>query len=83
MHLFHIYCKIKGWIHGDDISFKLIKTVHVYGKSMMKIKDSFYETLSPLFERHEDMAIFFLDLHLSNFFQHLDLHVSIFFSPCF
>jgi hypothetical protein len=72
MHLFNIYCKIKDWIHGDNISYKLTKIVHVYGKWMIKIKDSFYETLSPLFERHEDMAIFFLDLH-----------VSIFFSPCF
>jgi hypothetical protein len=26
---------------------------------MMKIKHSFYETHSPLFERHEDMAIYY------------------------
>ena len=28
MHLSHIYCKIKQWIHGDDKSHKLIKIVH-------------------------------------------------------
>ena len=31
MHLCHIYCKIKQRIHGDYISNKLIKIVHVYG----------------------------------------------------
>jgi hypothetical protein len=29
MHLCHIYCKIKQWIHADDKSYKLIKIVHV------------------------------------------------------
>jgi hypothetical protein len=38
MHLFHIYCKIKNWIHGDDTSYELIKIVHVYGKCMMKMR---------------------------------------------
>jgi hypothetical protein len=48
---------------------------------MMRIKGSFYETLSPLFEKYKDMAIFFLDLQVSNFFhEHLDLHVSFFFT---
>jgi hypothetical protein len=52
MHLFHIYCQIKDWIHGDDTSYELIKIVQVYGKWMMKIKDSFCESLSPLFGGH-------------------------------
>jgi hypothetical protein len=58
MHLFHIYCKFKDWIHGDDPSHELIKIVQVYGKWMMKIKDSFYESLSFIW-RTWDMAIFF------------------------
>jgi hypothetical protein len=41
MHLFHIYCKIRNWIHGDNISYKLIKAVHVYVKWMMRMIDSF------------------------------------------
>ena len=32
MHLCHIHCKIKQWIHGDDQSYKLIKIVHVCGR---------------------------------------------------
>ena len=77
MHLCHLYCKIKHWIHGDDISYKLIKIVQVCGRWLIKIKDSFYESLSPLFGYHEDMAIkiFFL------FF--MDNDVSIFFRSCF
>ena len=36
MHLCHIYCKIKQWIHGDDKSHKLIKIVHICGWWMME-----------------------------------------------
>ena len=43
----HIYYKIKQWIYGDDKSYKLIKIVHVYGKWMVEMKYSFYESLSP------------------------------------
>jgi len=49
MHLFHIYCKNKNWIHGDDIAHNLINTVHVFGEWMMKMRDSFYETLFLIF----------------------------------
>jgi hypothetical protein len=52
MHLFHIYCKIKDWIHGDGTSYKLIKIVQVYRKRILKIKDSFYESLSSSFGGH-------------------------------
>jgi hypothetical protein len=80
MHLFYIYCKIKSWIHGDDTSYELIKIVQVYGRWMMKIKHSFYENLSPLFERHEDMAIYsFLSFFLSFFFFTMLLSMYIFF----
>ena len=62
MHLCHIYRKIKQWIHGDDKSPKLIKIVHICGRWMVDggngIKYSFYESLSPLFGYHEDMAIY-------------------------
>jgi hypothetical protein len=56
----HIYIYIlqtKNWIHGDDRSYELIKTVHVFGKWMTKIKHSFHEYLCPLFGKHKDMAI--------------------------
>ena len=49
MHLCHIYCKIKQRIHGDNKSNKLIKIVHKCGRWMVKIKDSNYESLFPLF----------------------------------
>ena len=49
MHLSHIYCKIKQWIHGDDKSNKLIKIVHICGMWMAEMEYSFYESLSPLF----------------------------------
>ena len=62
MHLCHIYCKIKQWIHGDDKSNMLIKIVHMCGSWMVDggngMKYSFYESLSPLFGYHEDMAIY-------------------------
>ena len=48
MHLCHIYCKIKQWIHGDNKSNKLIKIVHKCGRWMV-MEYSFYEFLSPLF----------------------------------
>ena len=35
MHLCHIYCEIKQWIHGDDKSNKLIKIVHMCGRWMV------------------------------------------------
>ena len=38
MHLRHIYCKIKQWIHGDDKSYKLIKIVQVCGRWMVEMK---------------------------------------------
>jgi hypothetical protein len=68
MHLFlslslththtHIYIlQTKNWIHGDDRSYELIKTVHVFGKWMTKIKHFFHEYLCPLFGKHKDMAI--------------------------
>jgi hypothetical protein len=47
MHLFHIYYKIKNWIHGDDRSYELMKIVQVYGKWMMKIYP--FMKLSPLY----------------------------------
>ena len=47
MHLCHIYCKIKQWIHADDKSYKLIKIVHVCGKWMVEMKYSFNASLSP------------------------------------
>ena len=49
MHLSHIYCKIKQWIHGDDKSHKLIKILHMCGRWMVQMKYFFYESLSPLF----------------------------------
>ena len=62
MHLCHIYRKIKQRIHGDDKSNMLIKIVHMCGRWMVDggngVKYSFYESLSPLFEYHEDMAIY-------------------------
>ena len=62
MHLCHIYLKIKQWIHGDDKSHKLIKIVYICGRWMVDggngMKYSFYESLSPLFGYHEDMAIY-------------------------
>src|SRR6185503_16104993 len=62
MHLCHIYCKIKQRIHRDDKSHKLIKIVHICGRWMVDgengMKYSFYESLSPLFGYHEDMAIY-------------------------
>ena len=36
MHLCHIYCKIKQWIHEDDKSHKLIKIVQICGRWMME-----------------------------------------------
>ena len=57
MHLCHIYYKIKQRIHGDDKSHKLIKIVHICGRWMVEMEYSFYESLSPLFGYHEDMAI--------------------------
>jgi hypothetical protein len=69
MHLFHFYCKIKDWIHGDDTSYELIKIVQAYGRWMIKIKDSFYEPLSPLFGRHETWLPFFLLFFSIFFFQ--------------
>jgi hypothetical protein len=36
INLFHIFCKINDWIHGDDIAYELIKIVQVYGKCIMK-----------------------------------------------
>ena len=69
MHLCHIYCIIKQWIHGDDKSHKLIKIVHICGRWMVDggngIKQSFYESLSPLFGYHEDMAIYIFFLFFS------------------
>jgi hypothetical protein len=62
MHLFHIYCKIKGWIHGDDTSYELIKMCKCMGRWMTKIRTPFYETFSPLFGRLEDMVISSLSL---------------------
>jgi hypothetical protein len=55
----------------------------------MEIKHSFYETLSPLFGKHKDMAMYmflFLDLHVSNFFDTWTfmwpyIFFSSFFSP--
>jgi hypothetical protein len=41
MQLCHIYCKIKYWIHGDGISYKLIKIVHVCGQWMVEINTHF------------------------------------------
>ena len=49
MHMCYIYCKIIQWIHGDDISYKLIKIVHVCGRWMVEMKYSFYESPSSLF----------------------------------
>ena len=57
MHLCHMYCKIKQRIHGDDESHKLIKIVHICGRWKVEMEYSFYESLSPLFGYHEDMAI--------------------------
>ena len=57
MHLYHMYCKIKQRIHGDDESHKLIKIVHICGMWKVEMEYSFYESLSPLFGYHEDMAI--------------------------
>ena len=77
MHLCRMYCKIKQRIHGDDKSHKLIKIVHICGRWMVdggnEMKYSFHESLSPLFEYHEDMAIYFFSL----FF--MDIDVSLFF----
>ena len=56
MHLCHIYCEIIQQIHGDDKSNMLIKIVHMCG--WWKMEYSFYESLSPLFGQHEDMAIY-------------------------
>ena len=82
MHLYHIYRKIKQWIHGDDKSHKLIKIVHICGRWMVDggkgMKYSFYESLSPLFGYHEDMAIYIFFL-----FFFMDIDVSIFFGSCF
>ena len=75
MHLCHIYCKIKQQIHGDNKSNKLIKIVHIW-KVDDGMKYSFYESLSPLFGYHEDMAIyifflfFFMDIDVSIFLGH-------------
>ena len=81
MHLCHIYCKIKQRIHREDKSNKLIKIVHICGRWMVDggngMKYSFYESLSPLFGYHEDMAIYIFFL----FF--MDIDVSIFFGSCF
>ena len=49
MHLCHIYRKIKQWIHGDDKSHKPIKIVHIFGRWMVEMEYSFFESLSPLF----------------------------------
>ena len=46
MHLCHIYCKIKQWIHGDDKSNKLIKIVHMCGRWMVEMGYSSYVSLS-------------------------------------
>ena len=101
MNLCHIYCEIKQRIHGDDKSHKLIKIVHICGRWMVDggngMKYSFYESLSPLFGYHEDMAIyifslfFFMDIDVSIFFLvflghaswacHLSLFFSFFYSP--
>ena len=81
MHLCHIYCKIKQRIHRDDKSHKLIKIVHICGRWMVDggngMKYSFYESLSPLFGYHEDMAIYIYLFLLYFFF--MDIVVSIFF----
>ena len=49
MHLCHIYCKIKQWIHGDYKSHKLIKIVHMCGRWMVEMGYSFYGSLSLFF----------------------------------
>ena len=49
MHLCHIYCKIKQWIHGDEKSYRLIKIVHVCRRWMVEMEYSFYGSLSLLF----------------------------------
>ena len=49
MHLSHIYCKIKQWIHGYDKSNKLIKIVPICGRWMVEMEYSFYVSLSLLF----------------------------------
>ena len=67
MHLRHIYYKIKHWIHGDDMSYKLINIVHMCGRWMMKIQYSFYEFMS-LFERHEDMRFIYSWTFICRFF---------------
>ena len=80
MHLRHIYCKIKQRIHEDDKSHKLIKIVHICGWWLVDggngMKYSFYESLSPLFGQHEDMAIY---IYIIIYF-FMDIDVSIFFS---
>jgi len=38
MHLCHIYCKIKQWIHEDDKSHKLIKIAHICGRWMVEME---------------------------------------------
>ena len=38
MHLCHRYCKIIQRIHGDDISNKVIKIVHVYERWMVEME---------------------------------------------
>ena len=58
MHLCYMYWKIKQRIHGDDKSHKLIKIVHVCGRWMAEMEYSFYESLSPLFGLHEDIAMY-------------------------
>ena len=38
MHLSHIYCKIKQWIHGDDKSHKLIKIMRICERWMVEMQ---------------------------------------------
>ena len=80
MHLCHIYCKIKEWIHGDDKSNMLIKIVHMCGKWMVEMKYSFYESLSLLdLDNMRAWLYISLSLFFLLFLFFMDIDVSIFF----
>ena len=62
IHLCHIYCKIKQWIHGDDKSNMLIKIVHMCGRWMVEMEYSFLWISLPFIWitwGHGNMTIFF------------------------
>ena len=75
-------CTCVTYIAKSSNGHKLIKIVHICVRWMVDggngMKYSFYESLSPLFGYHEDMAIYIFSL-----FFFMDIDVSIFFFSFF